>query len=92
MPVEISIQRVQSETLLSALSESQIVFVHSSMFAQGASKSVGSPSKLGSGFPSPMYVWMKRAFPLCGFVYAYVKRLQLWGFPLSLFRIESAKL
>lgn len=51
LPVSMSIKRTKSETLFSSFSHDQILFAKVSM-SPSMRISFGSPSKLGSGFPS----------------------------------------
>ena len=58
LPVSISIYLTNRDTLLSAFRLFQSVSANVSI-SSGIATSFGSPSKLGSGFPSSVYVWMK---------------------------------
>ena len=87
-PVSTSMNLVKSETLLSSLSAFHTSSVNSSRSFVSSESGVGSPSKLGSGSPSPMYVWMKCTSPASGTSYENVYLLHAAGFPLLLFRID----
>ena len=61
-PVSTSIYLTKRDTLFSSLRLVQIVSVKLSM-SSGMDTGSGSPSKLGSGFPSSMYVLIKCPVP-----------------------------
>ena len=65
-PLAISMYLTNNETLFSSFRLVHSICVYSSI-SPAISTVFGSPSKLGRGLPSCIYVWIKRPSPAAGF-------------------------